>query len=47
MNKFTLFIILSFFLSPSVFANPNIQARTAILIDYHSDEILYELESDA
>ena len=47
MNRFTLFIILSFFLSPSVFANPNIQARTAILIDYHSDEILYELESDA
>ena len=25
-----------------VFANPNIQARTAILVDYNSDEILYE-----
>ena len=30
-----------------VFANPNIQARTAILIDYYSDEILYEMDPDA
>jgi serine-type D-Ala-D-Ala carboxypeptidase (penicillin-binding protein 5/6) len=29
------------------FANPNIAARTGILIDYHSDEILYELDADA
>ena len=27
-------------------ANPNIQARTGILIDYHSDEVLYELNPD-
>ena len=30
-----------------VFANPNIKARSVILIDYHSDDILYEMESDA
>ncbi len=29
-----------------VFANPNIQARTAILVDFHSDKILYELDPD-
>ena len=29
-----------------VFANPNIQARTAILVDFHSDEILYEMDPD-
>ena len=46
MNKF--FIILLFFLSfkTLTFASPNIQARTAILVDYHSDEILFELDPD-
>ena len=29
------------------FSNPNIQARTVILVDHHSDEILYELDADA
>ena len=24
--------------------NPNINARTAILVDYHSDKILYEFD---
>ena len=33
--------------SAYVFANPNIDARTGILIDYHSDKILYEFDSDA
>ena len=28
-------------------ANPNINARTGILIDYHSDKILYEFDPDA
>ena len=46
MNKFFIIIFL-FFLSIKAFANPNIQARTGILIDYHSDEILYELDPDA
>ncbi len=30
-----------------VFANPNIQARTAILVDYHSNRILYEMDPDS
>ena len=46
MNKFYI-IIFILFLSIKAFANPNIQARTGILIDYHSNEILYELDSDA
>jgi serine-type D-Ala-D-Ala carboxypeptidase (penicillin-binding protein 5/6) len=29
-----------------VFANPNILARTAILVDFHSDEVLYEMDPD-
>ena len=46
MNKiFVIFLYL--FLIKSVFANPVINARTGILIDYHSDEILYESDADA
>ena len=48
MNKLLIIIIILFFPStPFLFAKPNVQARTAILIDYHSDEILFELEPDA
>ena len=41
--------ILFFFLisASTVLANPVINARTAIIIDYHSDKILYELEADS
>ena len=46
MNKFLLIAILFLNSNLMVFANPTIQARTAILIDYHSEEILYEMESD-
>ena len=46
MNKFYI-IIFILFLSIKAFANPNIQARTGILIDYHSNEILFELDPDA
>lgn len=46
MDKFFI-IILLIILSTKLFANPNIQARTGILIDHHSNEILYELEPDA
>ena len=44
-----IFIIIFYYitLNISVFANPNIEARTGILIDYHSDEILYEFDADA
>ena len=30
-----------------VLANPNLQARTGILIDFHSGKVLYELDSDS
>ncbi len=46
MNKFLIYMTIFFSLSTTVFANPNIQARTAILFDYHSNEILYELDPD-
>ena len=47
MNKFLFISILFFALTNKVLANANIQARTGILIDYHSDEILFELDSNA
>ena len=47
MNKILIFLILYITSSFNLFANPNIQARTGILIDYHSDEILYELDPDS
>ena len=47
MNKLFITIRLFFTLPLTLYANPNIQARTAILIDYHSEEILFELEPDA
>ena len=47
MNKYIFTLIL--FLNSSVlaFSNPNLQARTGILVDYHSDKILFELEPDS
>ena len=45
MNKLFIIIILVV-LSTKISANPNIQARTGILIDYHSNEILYEMDPD-
>ena len=45
MNKLFILIIL-FIFSTKVFANPNIQAKTGILIDHHSNEILYEMDPD-
>ncbi len=47
MNKLS--VISLFFLiifSKSLFASPKIVAKTAILVDFDSDEILYELEPD-
>ena len=46
MNKFFILIFLLISIS-NVNANPNINARTGILIDYHSDELLFELDADA
>ena len=47
MNKF--FIISIFFLLyfVNLLANPSINTRTAILVDYQSDEVLFELDPDA
>ena len=47
MNKVFLVLIYFFYISNSVYANPNINARTGILIDYHSDKVLYESDADA
>ena len=47
MNKILILIFLYFNICLNLFANPNIQARTGILIDYHSDEVLYELDPDS
>jgi len=47
MNKFFLIIIFLINLSSISFGNPNIQARTGILVDYHSDEVLFELDPDS
>ncbi len=47
MNKLLIIIFLLFSLSTKLLSNPNIQARTGILVDYHSNEILYEMDPDA
>ncbi len=47
MNKFLIIFFLLFQFSFSANANPNIKARTTILIDYHSDKVLYEMDPDA
>ena len=47
MNRLLLTLILLISLTSKLFSNPNIQARTGILVDYHSDEILFELDPDA
>ena len=46
MKKFFIFFI-SILISSNLCANPNINTRTAILIDHHSDEVLYEMDPDA
>jgi len=45
-NYLKIFIFLFTLSTNVVVANPNIQARTAILVDYHSGKILYELQPD-
>jgi D-alanyl-D-alanine carboxypeptidase (penicillin-binding protein 5/6) len=46
MNKYLTIIITLLIFNTKVFAGPNIQARTGILFDYHSNEILFELDPD-
>ena len=45
-RRLLIFILVNFFLIGSVNANLNVKARTAILQDFHSGEILYEKEAD-
>ena len=47
MNKFIITILIFLNIISYVWANPNIKARTGILVDYHSDEILYQMDPDA
>ena len=47
MNRFVFFITLFLSISSSLSANPNLKARTGILMDYHSNEILFEMDADA
>ncbi len=47
MSKFIILIVLFLNISSNILANPNVKARTGILIDYHSNEILFELDPDA
>ncbi len=47
MNKYLILLVLYLKLIVSAYSNPNINARTGILIDYHSDEIIYEFDPDA
>ncbi len=47
MNKIIFIILLWLGLLSLANANPKIDARTIILIDYHSDKILYENDADA
>ncbi len=47
MNKiFTALILIYFSFQSSAFTEPMVNARTAIVIDYHSDKVLYEYEAD-
>ncbi len=47
MNKIFLLLLIVLKLGSTLYAKPNINARTLILLDYNSDEILYELDADA
>ena len=47
MSKYLFVLLVYFFSIFEVLSNPLIKARTGILIDYHSDQILYELDPDA
>ena len=47
MSKLLLIIIVFLFNYNSIsFANFDVNARTAIVIDYHSDKVLYEVDAD-
>ncbi len=47
MNKLILLLFLCFQFIFSAQANPKIDARTAILVDFHSDQVLFQMDPDA
>ena len=47
MNKIFITVVLYLSITLHLIAKPNVQARTGILMDYHSNEILFELDPDA
>jgi len=46
INYFKYFFIFFLTWCTTIQANPNIIAKTAILVDYHTDKVLYELEPE-
>ena len=47
MTRLLFFFVFLFNFCSNTLANPNINVRTGILMDYHSEEILYELDPDS
>ena len=47
MNKTIILTFFIFTFTSNLFGNPNVNARTGILVDYHSDEILIEMDPDS
>ena len=47
MNKLIFLIIVYLKLFNVLYATPNLNARTAILVDYDSDKVLYEMDPDS
>ena len=47
MNRILILLLLLLNLTSVVKANPNINARTGILLDFHSEKVLYEFDPDA
>ena len=46
MNKFLIKILTFYLLTVSLFSNPKVDVKTVILMDFDSDEIIYEVEPD-
>ena len=46
MNKLLSFITVCLFFFNNALAQPNVAARTAILIDFHSNKVIYEIDAD-
>ena len=46
MNKFKIILLFLLFNYSNIYANPIINARTAIVLDYHSNKVLFELDAD-